>query len=41
MRDMEKLAGGVRIAIIYMGAGLGGNLASAIFLPYHVEVCDL
>lgn len=38
MRDMEKLAGCVRVAIIYMGAGLGGNLASAIFLPYHVEV---
>ena len=38
MRDMEKLTGGVRVAIIYLGAGLGGNLASAIFLPYHVEV---
>lgn len=35
---MEKLAGALRIAIIYMGAGIGGNLASAIFLPYHVEV---
>ena len=40
MRDMEKLTGGVRVAIIYLGAGLGGNLASAIFLPYHVEVGD-
>jgi len=38
MRDMEKLAGAARVAIIYLGAGLGGNLASAIFLPYHVEV---
>ncbi|XP_067939375.1 inactive rhomboid protein 1-like [Watersipora subatra] len=38
MRDMEKLAGAARVAIIYMGSGIGGNLASAIFLPYHVEV---
>jgi len=38
MRDMEKLAGAVRTSIIYFGAGIGGNLASAIFLPYHVEV---
>ena len=38
MRDMEKLAGAIRITIIYFGSGIGGNLASAIFLPYHVEV---
>ena len=38
MRDMEKLTGGVRVAIIYLGAGLGRSLVSAIFLTYHVEV---
>ena len=38
MRDMEKLAGWLRIAIIYLGSGVAGSLSSAIFLPYHVEV---
>ena len=39
MRDLEKLAGWLRIAIIYLGSGIAGSLSSAIFLPYHVEVC--
>ena len=38
MRDMEKLAGWLRITVIYIGSGIAGSLASAIFLPYHVEV---
>ncbi|VDK18378.1 unnamed protein product, partial [Anisakis simplex] len=38
MRDLEKLIGWIRIAIIYLGAGMGGNIASAIFLPYKPEV---
>lgn len=38
MRDVEKLAGCIRIAVIYFGSGIAGNLASAIFLPYQVEV---
>ena len=38
MRDVEKLAGWIRIAIIYLGSGVAGSLGSAIFLPYHVEV---
>ena len=38
MRDLEKLAGWFRIAIIYIGSGIAGSLSSAIFLPYHVEV---
>ncbi|XP_064604448.1 inactive rhomboid protein 1-like [Liolophura sinensis] len=38
MRDVEKLAGPIRVAIIYIGGGIAGNLASAIFLPYQVEV---
>jgi membrane associated rhomboid family serine protease len=38
MRDLEKLTGPLRIAIIYMGSGVSGNLASAIFVPYRAEV---
>jgi len=39
MRDLEKLAGWLRIGIIYIASGIAGSLSSAIFLPYHVEVC--
>jgi hypothetical protein len=35
MRDMEKLCGPARMAIIYLGSGMAGNLASAIFIPYR------
>lgn len=38
LRDLEKLAGWVRIAIIYVLSGITGNLASALFLPYRAEV---
>lgn len=38
LRDLEKLAGWLRISIIYMLSGVTGNLASAIFLPYRAEV---
>ncbi|KAM4623583.1 inactive rhomboid protein 1 [Polymixia lowei] len=38
LRDLEKLAGWLRISIIYILSGLTGNLASAIFLPYRAEV---
>ena len=38
MRDIEKLTGWFRIAIIYFLSGIGGNLASAIFIPYRGEV---
>ena len=41
MRDLEKMAGASRIAIIYLGAGMIGNLASAIFVPYRAEVSCL
>ncbi|XP_061764882.1 inactive rhomboid protein 1 isoform X4 [Nerophis ophidion] len=37
LRDLEKLAGWLRISIIYMLSGIAGNLASAIFLPYRAE----
>uniref|UniRef100_A0A452FK07 Inactive rhomboid protein n=1 Tax=Capra hircus TaxID=9925 RepID=A0A452FK07_CAPHI len=38
LRDLEKLAGWHRIAIIYLLSGVTGNLASAIFLPYRHEL---
>jgi len=38
MRDLEKLAGPLRIGIIYLGSGITGNLASALFVPYRAEV---
>ncbi|XP_062234640.1 inactive rhomboid protein 1 isoform X3 [Platichthys flesus] len=38
LRDIEKLAGWLRISIVYMLSGITGNLASAIFLPYRAEV---
>jgi hypothetical protein len=38
LRDVEKLAGCLRVAIIYIGSGVIGNLGSAIFLPYQAEV---
>ena len=38
MRDLEKLAGPLRIGIIYIVSGIAGNLASAIFVPYRAEV---
>lgn len=36
--DLEKLAGWVRISTIYLVSGVTGNLASALVLPYQVEV---
>ncbi|KFM66560.1 Inactive rhomboid protein 1, partial [Stegodyphus mimosarum] len=38
MTDLEKLVGALRISIIYLMSGVGGNLASAIFVPYRAEV---
>ncbi|KAB0400726.1 hypothetical protein E2I00_008353, partial [Balaenoptera physalus] len=38
LRDLEKLAGWHRIAIIFILSGITGNLASAVFLPYRAEV---
>lgn len=38
MRDLEKMAGPVRIGVIYLGSGVAGNMASAIFEPYRAEV---
>ena len=38
LRDLEKMAGALRIAIIYIVSGIAGNLASAIFVPYRAEV---
>lgn len=41
MRDLEKLTGSLRIALIYFIGALAGNLASAIFVPYRAEVSIL
>ncbi|XP_023675751.1 inactive rhomboid protein 2 [Paramormyrops kingsleyae] len=38
LRDLEKLAGWARIAIIYIFSGITGNLGSALFVPYRAEV---
>ena len=38
MRDLERISGWWRMTIVYIGGGVAGSLASAIFLPYHVEV---
>ena len=37
LRDMEKLCGPLRMAAIYFGSGMAGNLASAIFIPHRAE----
>ncbi|OQR67738.1 inactive rhomboid protein 1-like [Tropilaelaps mercedesae] len=38
MRDLEKIYGPHRIGTIYMLSGIGGNLASASFVPYRADV---
>lgn len=38
MVDLEALIGWKRMAIVYLGSGIGGNLASAIFVPYNVRL---
>lgn len=38
MRDLEKMAGWLRLSIIYIFSGIGGYLYSAILLPYQAEV---
>ena len=38
MRDLEKMAGWLRLAIIYIFSGIGGYLYSGILLPYQAEV---
>lgn len=38
LTDLERLLGPIRTAILYVGSGVGGNLISAIFLPYKPEV---
>ncbi|GMR56473.1 hypothetical protein PMAYCL1PPCAC_26668 [Pristionchus mayeri] len=38
MRDLENYIGWKRMAFIYFISGIGGNLASAIFVPFNPEV---
>lgn len=37
MRDLERMCGPLRMALIYLGSGIVGNLASAIFVPFRAE----
>ncbi|XP_040574099.1 inactive rhomboid protein 1 [Lepeophtheirus salmonis] len=37
MRDLEKMCGPTRMAVIYFGSGIVGNLASAMFVPFRAE----
>lgn len=41
LADLERLIGPVRSAIVYIGAGVAGNLTSAILEPYRPEVGPL
>lgn len=38
MRDLERLLGATRMAIIYLLPGVAGYLASAAFVPYYTQV---
>ncbi|RDD43903.1 Inactive rhomboid protein 1 [Trichoplax sp. H2] len=38
LKDFEKMAGWLRISIIYVLSGIGGNIISGILLPYHPEI---
>lgn len=40
MSDLERLIGPLRMAILYIGSGIAGNLTSAIFVPYKAEVLE-
>ena len=39
LRDIEGYAGWFRTGLIFLLSGAGGNLWSAILLPYQAEVC--
>ncbi|XP_038119137.1 inactive rhomboid protein 1 isoform X2 [Culex quinquefasciatus] len=41
MSDLERLIGPLRMAILYIGSGIAGNLTSAIFVPYKAEIGPL
>ncbi|XP_055607085.1 inactive rhomboid protein 1-like isoform X2 [Uranotaenia lowii] len=41
MSDLERLIGPLRMAILYIGSGIAGNLTSSIFVPYKAEVGPL
>lgn len=41
LADLERLIGPLRAAVIYIGAGVAGNLTSSILEPYRPEVGPL
>lgn len=40
LRDLEKYLGWLATASLYLGSGIGGNIISALFVPYSSEVWD-
>ena len=38
LRDIEKMAGWLRTALIFLLSGVGGSLWSSVLLPYSPEV---
>lgn len=38
LRDLEKYLGWLATASLYLGSGIGGNIVSALFVPYSAEV---
>ena len=38
LRDIEKYLGWLSTSILYLGSGIGGNIISALFVPYSPEV---
>ena len=38
IRIFEKMNGWIRTLVIFLGSGMAGSLASAIFVPYRVDV---
>ncbi|XP_003391692.2 PREDICTED: inactive rhomboid protein 2-like, partial [Amphimedon queenslandica] len=38
LRDLEKYLGWLATATLYIGSGIGGNIISALFVPYSAEV---
>uniref|UniRef100_S4RSJ0 Inactive rhomboid protein n=1 Tax=Petromyzon marinus TaxID=7757 RepID=S4RSJ0_PETMA len=38
LRDLEKLAGSLRVLVVYVTSGVTGSIASAVLLPHNAEV---
>ena len=38
LRDLEKYLGWLATVILFLGTGIGGNIASVLFVPYNPQV---